>query len=105
MIGMTLFRASTLNEFGSLFISIFKSGSGIFEFGLTTIDFIILGVSFSLVLLVDFMQEFNKVDMENGFTKSVVIRSLIYTFLICTIVIFGIYGDGYDVSNFIYGAF
>lgn len=105
IIGMTLFRASSISEFGQVMANIFHKGTGILEFGLTKIDFWIIGISIAFVFLVDILEEYKKIDIDNGFTKKVIVRSLIYTLLICAIVIFGMYGEGYDASNFIYGAF
>ena len=105
VIGMTLFRASSIPEFYNMIINIFKSGNGLLEFGLVKIDFIILIITNLFILLVSIFEETNKINIENGFTNNVFIRSVIYTILIVTIVVFGIYGEGYDASNFIYGAF
>ena len=105
VIGMTLFRASSIEEFGNLIRNVFISGNGILEFGLTKIDFWIIGISVVFIFLIDILQEFKKIDLDSGFTNSVIIRSIFYTLLLCTIVILGIYGEGYDASNFIYGAF
>ena len=105
IIGMTLFRATSVSEFISVIASLFKSGNGLIEYGLTMIDFYILIVSVIIMLIVALLNEFKKVDIEKGLTNSIIIRSVIYSLLLCAIVIFGIYGEGYDVANFIYGAF
>jgi len=103
--GMALFRSSSISDFFNMIGNIFTEGSGIFGYGLIKIDYIILIISSIILLTLDILSEKNKLDLDGGFTKSIIIRSLIYTVLICTIVIFGIYGEGYDASNFIYGAF
>ena len=103
--GMALFRSTSIAEFFNLIGSIFTKGSGIYEYGIIKIDFIILIIGTIILLLIDTLSEFNKINIEEGFTKKVIIRSLIYTILICSIVILGIYGEGYDASSFIYGAF
>ena len=105
IIGMTLFRANTFNEFIIMITNIFKKGNGILEYGLTHIDFIILVITNMFIFVIGILSEKNIIDIEKGFTTNLIIRSLIYTLLICTTVIFGIYGEGYDASNFIYGAF
>ena len=105
IIGMTLFRATSIHSFIKIMGSIFTPGSGILSFGLTKVDFIILIITSLVVFLIDTLQEYTKLDLDNGFTKSIILRSIIYTILICTIVILGIYGSGYDTSSFIYGAF
>lgn len=105
IVGMTLFRAATLKEFATTIASIFKHGNGILNHGLVTVDFVILIFSNLLVLLVSILEEKKIISMEEGFTKNPVCRALVYTFILCSIVIFGIYGEGYDASQFIYGAF
>lgn len=105
LIGMTLFRINRLNEFIPFLLSIFKPSNGIMDFGLITIDFYILIFGFILLLIVGLLEEFNKIDLDKGFTNKIILRSVVYTILICIIVILGIYGEGYDAANFIYGAF
>ena len=105
VIGMTLFRATSLSEFGVFIASIFKNGNGLLNQGLIRIDFIILIVSNLFILLVSILEENKKINLEKGFTKSPLIRAVFYTILICAIIIFGIYGEGYDATSFIYGAF
>lgn len=105
IIGMTLFRASSINEFFTILSNVFKNGNGILEYGLTNIDFIILIITNLFILIISILCEKNIINIEKGFTNNPLLRSVVYTLLICTIVILGIYGEGYDASNFIYGAF
>lgn len=105
IIGMTLFRATSIQEFGSMIVSVFHSGDGILGHGLLQIDFIILFVSNLFILLVGILEEKGIITIEKGFTNNPILRSVVYTILLCSIVILGIYGEGYDASNFIYGAF
>lgn len=105
IIGMTLFRATSLPDFGNIIASLFKSGTGLLNHGLVQIDFIILIIGNIIVFLESILEEKKIISIEKGFTEKPLIRALIYTFIISTIVIFGIYGDEYDASQFIYGAF
>lgn len=105
VIGMTLFRAATISEFGHMMANAFKSGSGILNLGLERIDFIVLIICNLFILLVSILEEKNKISIENGFTQNKYVRALIYTLLICTIVVFGMYGKGYNPAASIYGAF
>ncbi len=105
IIGMTLFRASTLNEFGTTMISLFKRGDDIMKYGLATIDFVILIVGNLFVLGVSVAEEKKKISLEEGFTWKPWVRAVVYTFILCSLIIFGVYGEGYDPSQFIYGAF
>ncbi len=105
IIGMTLFRASSLREFGIVLMSLFQKSTNLFDHGLVGIDFIILIIANVVVLIVSTLEEKGVLSLEKGFTEKPVVRALTYTFIICTIIIFGIYGEGYDASEFIYGAF
>lgn len=105
VIGMTLFRASSLKDFLLIITSVFHKGTGILGLGLLKIDFIILLIGAILIFIISLLEEKNIISIENGFTKNPVIRALVYTIFICIIVILGIYGEGYDASKFIYGAF
>lgn len=105
VVGMALFRASSLSEFAELIGSLFKGSAGVLNHGLVTIDFILLIIANLLVLIVSILEEKEVISLENGFTKKVWVRALAYSFILCSLIIFGIYGEGYDASEFIYGAF
>ena len=105
IIGMTLFRSSTISEFGTMLVNIFHKGNGLLNHGLVRIDFIILIISNLFILLVGILEEKNKINIEKGFTNNPIVRSIVYTILICTIIMFGIYGEVYNAADFIYGAF
>ncbi len=105
VIGMTLFRASTITEFNTMMANMFKSGNGILNFGLDKIDFIILLICNLFILLVSILEEKNIISIEDGFTKKPFVRAIVYTLIICTIVVFGMYGKGYNPAASIYGAF
>lgn len=105
IIGMTLFRANTLNDFFYMIQSIFKSSNGLLNFGLVKIDFIILLFANLLIFTVSVLEEKNIINLNEGFTNKPLVRAIVYSLLISITVIFGIYGEGYDASNFIYGAF
>ncbi len=105
IVGMTLFRASSILEFGSMIGNLFSKGNGILGHGLVSLDFLLLLLSNVFILVVGILEEKKKFSVDEGFTKNPVVRGLVYSVLISMIVIFGIYGEGYDASNFIYGAF
>ena len=105
VIGMTLFRASTTSEFGHMIVNSFKHGSGLLNFGLEGIDFIILIVCNLIILSVSILEEKGIISIEDGFTQKPFVRAIVYTILICLIVVFGMYGKGYNPAASIYGAF
>lgn len=105
LFGMALFRSSSLSEYGLLLSNLFKKSSGLLNLGLFRIDFIILVISSFFLFLFGLLEEYKKIDFENNFTKNVFVRSIFYTLIISSIIIFGIYGEGYNAADFIYGAF
>lgn len=77
----------------------------IFTLGLDVGEFIILGISLIIMLIVDFLQEKNYHIREEIEKRNVVLRWSIYYAGIFSIIIFGIYGKDYNPSSFIYGQF
>ncbi|MDD6878713.1 MAG: MBOAT family protein [bacterium] len=106
LIGMTLFRSSSISEFSSLIMSIFnKNASLITSFGLSKIDFIVILFTVGIILLYGILEEKN-IDVVDKLNKgNIVLRYFVYLVIIFSIIIFGIYGPGYDASDFIYGQF
>lgn len=104
--GMMLFRSSSLKEFTKMIYHIFTIPySGIFNHGLAKIDFLILLICVIILFIIGLQQEKGK-KLYSKFKKiNVVIQVLIYVIIIMSIVILGIYGPGYNVSDFIYGQF
>lgn len=106
IIGMMLFRSHSLMDFFNMIKSIFKVPySGILNHDLTYIDFIVLLVGAFILFLYDLLKEKNikvyKIFKDSNF----LIKYIVYLIIIFSIVIFGIYGEGYNASDFIYGAF
>ena len=105
VVGMTLFRASSIQDFGNILISVFKTSNGVLGYGLEVIDFIILLGGCFIIFIVSILEEKNIVVLEDGFTNKPFKRGLVYALFLIIIILFGIYGSGYDASSFIYGAF
>lgn len=79
--------------------------SGIGELGLVVGDYVIIGVGLLLVLLVGIAKE-KGVSMTAWLSsRFFVIRLIAYVGIFCAIVMVGIYGIGYDTSNFMYVQF
>ncbi len=111
-IGMMIFRASTIKEAFCIFKSIFSFKSidkvlngKIFSLGVGISDFIIILVSVILLYIVGIIQEKEYMVRDKIAEKKVVVRWAIYYILLFSILIFGIYGKGYNASSFIYGNF
>ena len=76
-----------------------------FNLGLGIKDWIVLVISIGIALIAEMIQ-YNGVSLYDSLqNKNVVIRWICYYLIIVLLVIFGIYGITFDVSNFIYSSF
>lgn len=105
-IGMTIFRAPSMSDALSVIISIFSSTSGnVLDYGMGIIDFIIIVIFIFVLFVVGYKEERGK-KISGEITSGFVLKKyFVYYVLIMLIIIFGIYGPGYDASDFIYGQF
>lgn len=103
--GMLIFRAPDLKTAGSMFLSMFRSGGSVTGLGLVPGDFIIIAVVTALLLLYSCMKEKDIDLLETLSRQNVVARFVIYLLVIFALIIFGMYGDGFNVGTFIYGQF
>ena len=99
------FRANTLNDAFYVIKNIFNfSNLNITMLGLDKYNFILLFISIILLIIYEiFNKKINLIDWINN--KNIIIRWIIYLIIIFTILIFGIYGPGYNASQFIYFQF
>ena len=105
-IGMMLFRSKTIVDAFNMFKCIFtKRTTQITTFGLTKIDFIIILLCFILMIIYSILEEKNVKVIEKLNKSNLIFRYFIYLILVFGIIIFGIYGPGYNPSDFIYGQF
>lgn len=80
---------------------IFFDGS-LYEFGMTQKDFTVAFISFIIVLCVSIAQEKN-IDVRKAFEKQqLVFKWIVLLGGIIAIMVFGIYGPGYNAADFIY---
>lgn len=106
IIGMMLFRSTSFMAFIQNFANMFKVGNtSIFSYGLETFDFIILAIYTIVLIIIGIFQEKSVVIYNKLREKNVLIRYAVYAFAIISIVVLGVYGEGYDTSSFIYGQF
>lgn len=107
LIGMTIFRSHTLHDAYNMLVSVITkpSGIGILELGVSLNSFIVLIIATVIVFFISLAKE-NKINVNEKLNEqNLVFRWLIYFTFITIILIFGIYGVGYDASSFIYGQF
>ena len=100
------FRANTINDAIYVIKNIFNFNQAfsLFSLGLDRYNIILLFASTIILILYElFSDRINILKTINS--KPLVIRWVIYMILIFSIIIFGIYGPGYDASQFIYFQF
>ncbi len=111
-IGELFFRAESLSQGMGMFKKIFTDFSfatirngKIFQFGLDEKDFIIVGITLMLILVIGILQERGHSIRAEIATKNIVIRFAIIYALIMFIVIFGAYGVNYVPVDPMYAEF
>ena len=106
-----LFRANSMSDAALLIRALFLDfrpeallGGGLYELGLDRQDFAAAAVSVLVLILSDLLQERRPMGpvLER---QPLVLRWTVYLLLIFAVLIFGIYGPGYDAAAFIYFAF
>ena len=112
--GMLIFRAESLHVAKLMFKSIFNikdnleiifNGQAFLLGGLTGKDIVVLIVSIFIFILTSILRE-HKISIRDNFNKqNLIFRWIVLYGLTFAIIIFGIYGKGYNVQNFIYGQF
>lgn len=101
--GMFLFRVDSFAQMGVMLHS--KASAALFSLGLKKVDFALLIVGTFIMLIVGVMQEFNINIRKELQKQNLIFKWLVYYIIIFSIIIFGIYGKGYDAASFIYGGF
>jgi alginate O-acetyltransferase complex protein AlgI len=106
MIGMLIFTSNSLLDAYNTLISIFKANVvQITSLGLNKADFRLLIIMIFILLIIGYMKELGTDIREKLQEQNLPFRWLIYLILIFSIIIFGMYGTGYNPANFIYGGF
>ena len=111
-IGMMIFRSQSIKNAWQIFKSIFTVknigmifNGELYKIGFLTGDFIIILVSIIIMFVISYIQESGHAIREDISKQNLPFRWILYYGIIFSIIIFGIYGQGYNVSDFIYGQF
>ena len=112
-IGMLLFRCETIVVFAQQFRSLFiwsdigDSFMSILngDLGVDKYDFILVIICVVILIVFDYCRERNIHFRKYVLKKNIFIRYAFYMFCIFVILIFGVYGAGFDSASFIYGGF
>ena len=106
VIGMTIFRASTLTDAFNVLGSIFTSSTeSIASIANGYANVILIVVCIIIVLFIDILKYKGKDILQCINNQNLVFRYLVYLCALIFLLIFGIYGYGYNPSSFIYGEF
>lgn len=79
-------------------------GSAVFELGLNEKNFLVAALAIGVLFIVGLLRNKHSLRTELA-AQNIGIRWLVYFIAIFTVIIFGIYGPGYDTSQFIYSNF
>jgi hypothetical protein len=112
LIGMLIFRARRFKVAVKMFLSMFtiKNLGMIFDgklycIGLKPADFIVVILGMLLILVVSLFQEKGFNIREKIEKQNIIFRWLLCYGVLIAIIVLGIYGPGYNASDFIYGQF
>lgn len=106
MLGMLIFRADTLSQAWTMLCGIFTfTQANFMTFGLEKIDFIVLGIGTCMMFFLSLYQELQGNVQVLIDRKSLLLRYGILLMIIALIITFGMYGEGYNAADFIYGGF
>ena len=112
VIGMLMFRATSMKAFYAMFGSIFKGFSfepiingAIFKLGTDAHDYLIIAVGVVVMLIVGLLKERGHSIRAEVASMNLALRWVIYLALILSIIIFGAYGTGYGQVDPIYAQF
>lgn len=106
-IGLMMFRAKSLVDFGNMFAGMFSYAgkkSNLLAM-IDVFDLVVMLIGFALIVVVDFLEEY-KIHLREKFTNSnlAVKYATILVFAV-VLIVFGAYGDGYIPVDPIYGGF
>src|SRR5574344_770722 len=106
IIGMTMFRCTTLASFGTMISSIFDTSTyKLTQYGLQYSGFFSIFVYTFIIFIVSLLQERGIDVLEKIKSQNLYFEWAIYLFLIFSFLIYGMYGSGYTATSFIYGGF
>lgn len=100
-IALNMFRLMTIKWYDFSFV---VDGS-LLELGLDNANWIVLLFFIVVLFVVDYLHESGIQIREKIADQNIIFRWIIYYAAIISIMIFGIYGPGYDGTSFIYGKF
>ncbi len=106
IIGMMLFRSHSLSTFCNMFVGMFQgNNTNILSQGLVIHDFIVMAIGILILFIVGLFKEKGHNLYEEFKKLNSLTKVFFYLIAVIIIIVYGIYGPGYDASDFIYGQF
>ena len=103
LVGYVLFRADSLRQILDFFSSLTKPATAAFP--LDAADLCVAGVGLALLVIADTLHAKELVLRDRIARWVLPLRWLLWLSLLVAVVLFGIYGPGYDASSFLYFKF
>lgn len=110
-LGYILFRSNNLHSAGAMVKNLFRKTAGpalydnVLNLGLSKMNLYLLSVSILVLFAVDFVNKRGVIVRRRLIAKPFWIQYLVALIGVFSVMIFGIYGMGYDASTFIYMQF
>ena len=113
-IGRFFFFAQGIKEAFAIFSRLFDSNNyglmtfldkSLYQYGLNEQNYWLAWITIGMIWGIGMVQERGIVIRDWIANQGIIFRWIMYILLICAILIFGIYGVGFEASNFIYGGF
>ena len=112
LIGMLIFRTDSLQTAYQMFVSMITVknmemifNGKLYNIGFTTPDFIVLMIGITMLFTVGLLQERGDHIREKVSKQNMIFRWGLCYIIIFAVILLGIYGPGYNISDFIYGQF
>ncbi len=102
LIGYVFFRAQSLQTAGLFFRTLLGGGGRSAELALGTPDLWAAGFGLAVLIAVDVLHGRGRALRADVAQWALPLRWLLWLALLCVIVLFGVYGPGYDASSFLY---
>ncbi len=104
--GMLIFRTETIPEVFEIIKNIKISDPvNFFDLGINIKEFVPFLISLFAMFFISLAKELKINVREKLEEQNLVFRWCVYWIIIFTVIIFGVYGKGYDAASFIYGGF
>ena len=110
-VGRIIYKAPDVATAGAMLVSIFTTANfhvlfdgSLLNLGLTSLDFTVIVIGLLVLLCVSREQEKRSISLWLA-EQNFLFRIAVYVVTLSVLLVFGVYGPGYDASQFIYGQY